>query len=66
MSDYNFNSEGYAVSINQGTLDSDRGIVAVFRNKDAAVSYIECTYERGKCNPSKPEIDHVFFGVEPF
>lgn len=57
-------NEGYAVSINPGKTESDREIVAVFRYKMSAVVYVKEAY--GENDPRKPEIKHVFFGVEAF
>jgi hypothetical protein len=55
-------TEGYAVTvISDGTKD-DRDLVAVFTSKLAALAYVQRAYTPD----TKTEINHVFFGVEPF
>ena len=59
-------TEGYAVSVNPGSSSSefDREVVAVFKTKVQAESWITFAYQnKGYWNPN---IDHVFWGVDAF
>ena len=56
--------EGWAVTLNPGTGNWDRKPVAVFTSELNARAYIAYAYP--KDDPRKPEIEHVWFGTEPY
>lgn len=58
-------TEGYAVSVNPGsTSESDSEVVAVFKTKVQAESWITFAYRNKEY--WKPNIFHVFWGVDAF
>jgi len=59
-------TEGYAVSVNPGgSSEFDREVVAVFRDEIIAQEFAAYTYGN-KWLEFKPEINHVFWGIEAF